>query len=267
MPSVIEALTVERSGDGSWTAPPLGPAGKRAYGGQTCAQALAAARHTVPDVHVLRAVHAQFLRAGDAGTELSYVVEDVHSGRTASTRRVIGRKQGRSLIAVKATFSEPVAGIEHGCIAIPHAPTDLPMTGPPGPALALPPDAFDIRITDDGEGPAFVRRMWWRYLHGIDDPFVHTAVALFVSDLYVLDVAVAVHGIGNDDRTMRRATTDWSVWFHRPVRADRWNVLELRSPAAADGRGIVTGSLAAADGTVLATSVQEGVVARRETGA
>jgi acyl-CoA thioesterase II len=65
-------------------------------------------------------------------------------------------------------------------------------------------------------------------------------------------------------RTHRSGTTDSSIWFHRAVRADQWNLLESRSPAAARGRGVITGSLVGADGLIAATLVQEGLIAERE---
>ena len=65
-------------------------------------------------------------------------------------------------------------------------------------------------------------------------------------------------------RTHRSGTTDSSIWFHRPVRADEWNLLETSSPAAARGRGVVTGSLIRADGVIAATLAQEGLIADRE---
>ncbi|MET0455273.1 MAG: acyl-CoA thioesterase II, partial [Mycobacterium sp.] len=45
---------------------------------------------------------------------------------------------------------------------------------------------------------------------------------------------------------------------------DQWNLLETRSPAAARGRGVITGSLVGSDGAIAATLVQEGLIAERE---
>jgi len=66
------------------------------------------------------------------------------------------------------------------------------------------------------------------------------------------------------DRSHRTATTDSSIWFHRPIRADRWNLLVSRSPAAARGRGVMTAGLFDADGVLDATLVQEGMVLPRD---
>ncbi len=97
-----------------------------------------------------------------------------------------------------------------------------------------------------------------------DDPLVHTLIAAYVTDVYLIDPALQVHGHSMAARSHRSGTTDSSMWFHRPVRADRWNLLDCRSPAAARGRGVVTASLIGRDGAVAATLVQEGLIAERE---
>ena len=130
----------------------------------------------------------------------------------------------------------------------------------------MPLDELDIRIADE-EPPSgeFIRRFWWRTTAVLpDDPLVHTLVAAFVTDVYMIDPALQVHGHSMKARTHRSGTTDSSIWFHRPVRADEWNLLESTSPAAARGRGVVTGSLIRADGAIAATLAQEGLIAERD---
>jgi acyl-CoA thioesterase II len=97
-----------------------------------------------------------------------------------------------------------------------------------------------------------------------DDALLHTVIAAYVCDVYMIDPALAVHGHSMVARTHRSGTTDSSIWFHRRVHADRWNLLETRSPAAARGRGVITGSLVGSDGVIAATLAQEGLIAERE---
>jgi acyl-CoA thioesterase II len=97
-----------------------------------------------------------------------------------------------------------------------------------------------------------------------DDALLHTVIAAYVCDVYMIDPALAVHGHSMAARTHRSGTTDSSIWFHRRVHADRWNLLETRSPAAARGRGVITGSLVGSDGVIAATLAQEGLIAERE---
>ncbi|EGX94890.1 acyl-CoA thioesterase II [Cordyceps militaris CM01] len=55
---------------------------------------------------------------------------------------------------------------------------------------------------------------------------------------------------------------DHSIYFHEPkrVRADEWMLSEMQSPWSGDGRGFVVQKIFAADGTLLASCMQEGVV-------
>ena len=48
------------------------------------------------------------------------------------------------------------------------------------------------------------------------------------------------------------------MWFHRPVVFDDWHMYEMHSPSLADGRGLILGSIHAADGTHVASTAQQG---------
>jgi len=56
---------------------------------------------------------------------------------------------------------------------------------------------------------------------------------------------------------------DHSLWFHRPVRADAWLLLELASHGLAGTRGLATGAIFGPDGAHAATIAQEGLLRRR----
>lgn len=266
MSALLRLLDV-RSGDSgdSWIGAASGPEGKRAFGGQFMGQSLAAAAHTVEAEKRPVNMHLQFLRGGEAGDDVDYSVERVFDGRTAAARRVVSRQAGRVITAATVSFSLPMDGPEHGHVAaLPDDPETLPRTGPPGPAPSMPLDEIDIRVVDDRSTGEFVRRLWWRVLVPVpDDPLLHDVIAAYVCDVYMIDPALQVHGHSMSARTHRSGTTDSSIWLHRPVRADRWNLLETRSPAAARGRGVITGSLLGADGGIAATVVQEGLIAER----
>lgn len=267
MSALLDLLDVRPGADDdTWRGPASGPAGKRAFGGQFMAQSLAAACGTVDPAKMPTNMHLQFLRGGEAGDPVDYTVARVFDGRTAAARRVDARQGARLLTTASVSFAAPMAGPEHGRRAVlPGDPEALPRTGPAGPAPSMPLDEIDIRIADDGAGEDFVRRLWWRVTAPLpDDPLLHTIVAAYVTDVYMIDPALVVHGHSMRGRTHRSGTTDSSIWFHRPVHADRWNLLESRSPAAARGRGVITASLIGADGAIAATLAQEGLIAERE---
>lgn len=266
MSRLLTLLDVQQAQDGGWTGAASGPAGKRAFGGQFAAQSLAAAARTVDADRPPTNMHLQFLRGGEAGDPVDYTVTPVFDGRTAAARRVDAQQAGRLLTTATVSFAAPIAGPEHGQrSAMPAHPDTLPQTGPPGPAPSLPLDELDIRIADERSDDLFLRRMWWRATVDLpDDPLIHTLVAVYVTDLYMIDPALQAHGHSMQARTHRSGTTDSSVWFHRPVRADQWNLLESTSPAAARGRAVITASLVRDDGVIAATLVQEGLIADRE---
>ena len=266
MSELLRLLELRPGPEDVFVAPGYGPEGKRAFGGQFLAQTLAAAARTVDEPKVPTSLHLQFLRGGLAGVDTSYAVERLYDGRTAATRRVLGCQDGRTLTAATVSFAAPMAGPEHGEYGeLAHEPDLLELTGPAGPAPGLPLDELDIRYVDDRTGGDFVRRMFWRTTVSLpDDPLVHACVALFVTDVYLIDAPLQVHGYAMAERTHRSGTTDASVWFHRPIRADGWNLLESRSPAATRGRGLVTASLVGDNGLIAATIVQEGLIAARD---
>lgn len=271
MSVLLELLAVQPGAGDSALATGYGPEGKRVFGGQFVAQSMAAAAATVEGASfVPMSMHLQFLRGGAAAVPIVYTVERTYDGRTAASRRVLAHQADRLITAATVSFATPLPGPEHGRYhggtqPLPDDPETLEVTGPAGPAPGLPPGEFDIRMVDEGEGESFVRRLWWRTTVPMpDDPLVHICAALFVTDVYMIDPALRVHGHSMADRSHRSGTTDSSVWFHRPIRADRWNLLESRSPAAARGRGVITAELVGADGLIDATMVQEGLIAARE---
>jgi acyl-CoA thioesterase II len=263
--ALLRLLELEAGADGVFIGPASGPHGKRSYGGQFVGQSLAAACRTVDADRSPTNMHLQFLRGGEAGEPVEYTVTRVFDGRTAAARRIDAQQSGRLLTSATISFSADLAGPEHGRRESMPDPNTLAQTGPAGPAPSMPLDELDIRIADEGSGPEFVRRLWWRATVELpEDPLMHTLIAAYVTDVYMIDPALQVHGHSMKARTHRSGTTDSSIWFHRPLRADQWNLLESTSPAAARGRGVVTGSLIRHDGAIAATLAQEGLIAERD---
>jgi acyl-CoA thioesterase-2 len=61
-----------------------------------------------------------------------------------------------------------------------------------------------------------------------------------------------------DPATRRGAASlDCAVWFHRPIRADEWVLMNLDPRSAAGGRGWYTGTIHSAEGILGASLAQE----------
>ena len=93
-----------------------------------------------------------------------------------------------------------------------------------------------------------------------DDPLVHAAVLAYASDYSLLESVLRRHGKGWRTPGLRAASLDHAMWFHRPARADEWLLYAQHSPSAQGGRGLGIGRMFTADGTLVATVAQEGML-------
>jgi acyl-CoA thioesterase-2 len=50
------------------------------------------------------------------------------------------------------------------------------------------------------------------------------------------------------------------MWFHRPFRADRWLLYAQESPVACGARGLARGQVFTADGKLVVSVMQEGLI-------
>jgi acyl-CoA thioesterase-2 len=89
---------------------------------------------------------------------------------------------------------------------------------------------------------------------------VHEAVLAYASDYSLLESILRRHGKGWRTAGLRAASLDHAMWFHRPARADQWLLYAQHSPSAQSGRGLGIGRMFTADGTLVATVAQEGML-------
>jgi acyl-CoA thioesterase-2 len=85
-------------------------------------------------------------------------------------------------------------------------------------------------------------------------------VLAYASDLTLLESSLLPHGIGWFDRRIQIASIDHAMWFHRPFRADEWLLYAQDSPSASGGRGFNRGLIYAANGNLVASVAQEGLI-------
>ena len=252
----------------------------RVYGGQVAAQALMAAVRTAPEGFALHSLHSYFLRGGDYSVPIVYDVERIRDGRSFLTRRVVARQHGRPIYYQTLNFQKPEEGYEHQDampeVGDPESGFDLVEVMRRGgnddaDALGKEWGALDVRwlgnsrrgLEPDPRHPSQAR-MWVRLKEGLgDDPVVHTAAFTYASDVSLLGSTLAAHQVNPAQTQM--ASLDHSIWFHRPFRADEWWLYDQWSPSAHGGRGLAFGHVYTADGTLVATAAQEGVIRQRRS--
>ncbi len=251
----------------------------RIYGGQVLAQALVAARRTIPQAdREAHSLHAYFILEGDLAEPVTYFVDILRDGRSFVTRNVSALQHGRTIFTLSASFHRTETGLAH----------QLPMPDVPPPE-ELRPDLEVLReeahripqrlrpvLTQDRpvdfrsvlEYRPFdprpvppVQRMWVRTMGALGDEAVqHQAALAYASDYGVLATALRPHGRHVRDPGLMVASLDHSIWFHRPFRADEWLLYSMDSPVTHGGRGFARGTFFTRDGTLVASVAQEGLL-------
>jgi acyl-CoA thioesterase-2 len=258
----------------------------RVFGGQVLAQCVMAAGITVRDVNdgdgsrPIHSLHGYFMRPGDDTLPIRFAVEEMRDGNSFSTRRVHAVQKGAPIMSMTCSFQERAGGLDHQ--------DPMPeVTGPDGlPSLA---DAFrgvdhpgarhiaesrpiEMRpvesnmFVDAGEQQVATSHVWMRAIDRLpDDPLLHAAVLAYSSDYSLLEPVLRRHGLVWTDPRLRVASLDHSMWFHRDARADEWLLYAQQSPSAISGRGLAIGEMYTQDGTLVATTAQEGMVRVKES--
>jgi len=251
---------------------------QRVFGGQVAGQALIAAGRTVEN-RGIHSLHSYFLRPGDPKVPILYQVDRLRDGRSFSTRRVTGIQHGQAIFALAASFQVDEGGVEHQA-EMPEAvaPESLPSPeqrlaerqarGEPVEDWMLWGRALDTRYVDETDYTGALRqdpswRVWLRANGKLPaDPLLHRCVAAYASDMTLLDTALRPHLLAMDEN-MQVASLDHAMWFHRPFRADEWLLYAHESPSMSNARGFTTARFFTADGRLVVSVAQEGLLRDR----
>jgi acyl-CoA thioesterase II len=250
---------------------------QRVFGGQVAGQALVAAGRTVPEDRPVHSLHAYFIRPGDPAVPLVYTVDRVRDGRSFTTRRVTAIQHGKAIFTLSASFHHPERGFEHAMPmpAVPSPEELRPNTERIAEALGAPlPAQFrDSPIELRSAGPLSIEvatdpslytgsnLIWLRVKERLpDDPLLHVCLMTYASDLTLLETVLLEQGVGWAEGRTVAASLDHAMWFHRPFRADQWLLYAQESPVAAGGRGLARGEVFTAEGELVVSVVQEGLI-------
>lgn len=235
------------------------------YGGQIVAQGLRAAARTVedPELHV-HSLRAYFIRRGDQSEPVRYEVDRIRNGRSFCTRRVVARQAVGAILNLEASFQRPERSADIESVALPP---DLP-----GPA-ELAQDSWSPvferafvpsdRVASTGRDGSGRAAAWLRIAQDLpDDPIVQAAGLAYLSDDLPTDAVVRAHPVRREpDEVLHRvlftASLDHTIWFHRPFRADEWQLHDFTCLTFVGGRGLSVGHVFGQDGSHLATIAQE----------
>ncbi|MHB8796224.1 MAG: acyl-CoA thioesterase [Candidatus Nanopelagicales bacterium] len=254
----------------------------RAYGGQIAAQSLMAAGRTVDQAERrVHSLHGYFLRPGGTKDSIAYLVDRPRDGRSFSTRFVRAVQNGETIFMMTASFATRDEGPRH---QVPAPPLEMPddlvevfpalashVTGTEERRALDYPDTsiIDLRVADPAQRLELVdgryeRLAWVRVREELpDDWLVQSCALTYLSDLTMVSTAMAPHvGTYQPDELML-ASIDHAMWFHAPTRTDRWLLFAQDTPAASGGHGLARGLFFDAEGTLVASVVQESLMRTR----
>tara|TARA_R110002096_G_scaffold433887_5_gene654018 strand:- start:157929 stop:158789 length:861 start_codon:yes stop_codon:yes gene_type:complete len=251
------------------------------FGGQVLGQALSAAVQTVPEDRAVHSLHGYFLRPGIASKSIIYDVDRIRDGKSFTTRRVVAIQDGRPIFHLSASFQLKEEGFDHQF--------DMPEAEGPDnlknevqrwaeridsipekyQAIVLAERPIEIRAVDPvdlltPDAKPAEHKLWVRADGTLpDDPALHCYLLAYCSDFSFMTTAMRPHKATWLDRRMQVASIDHAMWFHRPFRMDDWLLHSIDSPSASGARGLVRGSIFTRDGTLVASTAQEGLIRKR----
>ena len=234
---------------------------RRLFGGQIIAQALVAAMRTTDLDRSPHSLHAYFLRPGDPNVPALFEVDRIRDGKSFNTRRIKVIQSGRAIFNMDVSFHLEEPGLSHQ--------DEMPDLTPPDesrlvdglrqrPFLSFREDHKRL-LEDAPQDP--VQRVWIKANGAApEDRRLHLALLAYESDEALLGTARMPHRGQYDREKMQVASLDHSIWFHQPVDVIDRLLSTLDSPAADGARGYTRGSVFTADGKLIASCMQEGLI-------
>ncbi|MBC7173161.1 MAG: thioesterase family protein, partial [Polyangiaceae bacterium] len=101
--SLLERLDLEPVSERVYRGTTPNDGRPRVFGGLVAAQALVAASRTVTG-KLPHSLHSYFLLAGDPTRPIDYEVDEIRSGRSFATRRVVARQGSDAIFELSCSF-------------------------------------------------------------------------------------------------------------------------------------------------------------------
>lgn len=227
----------------------------RIFGGLVIAQALLAATRTVDKKYSVHSLHAYFILGGDLREPVRYEVDRVRNGRSFCTRRVSARQSGGAILTLGCSYHIDEEGPETQSAVFP---TDVP--SPEGRDEHSDAGARRRSLPPMQNPPR--SRCWVRMPHEIgDDPALQACALAYLSDMNMMDAIHNSHPAPpKENGEWMGASLDHSIWFHRPIRADEWILIDADGHGMIRTLGLATGRMFDRNGTHAATIAQEGLL-------
>ncbi|MGK0395505.1 MAG: acyl-CoA thioesterase-2 [Candidatus Azotimanducaceae bacterium] len=264
---------------------------QRLFGGQVLAQAVAAAINTVDEDRPCHSAHGYFLRPGSPEMPVLYRVERIRDGRSFTTRRIVALQKGEAIFSMDASFQVIEAGLSHQ-MPMQNVPTpdDLEddvviatRNGVTHPWL-LRERPFEMRSTAqlaEPEKNRFENPVWIKFRTPLSQPEnkpdkepvtepvtepvkdaqrYHQELLAYASDMGFVSTSFLPHQEQQSRNDIQMASLDHALWFHQEVNVTEWLLYIKETNNAEGARGFNRGAFYSMDGTLVASTMQEGLL-------
>ena len=251
------------------------------FGGQVVAQALNAAKRSVPKDRFLHSMHGYFILTGKLDRPITYHVDPIRDGRSFNTRRVVALQDDKVIFNLSSSFHIDEPGLDHQ-IKMPEVPSYRDLISDREWAqqnIDRLPTLFKSYLSDRYvefrptesvnldrlKKSEPIRNIWLKVEERLaDDSEIHREALAFASDYNLMSTALFPHVGDFHPEKMQFASLDHAMWFHREFRADEWLLYAIDSPSASNSRGFNRGNFFNEKGVLVASVVQEGLMRKRE---
>lgn len=246
----------------------------RVFGGQVLAQAIAAANRTVDESRLCHSAHGYFLRPGQPKLPVLYRIERIRDGRSFTTRRIVALQNGEAIFSMDASFQVLEDGLHHQ-IPAPDLPTpedlqddvevakSLGETNP----WVLRERPFECRSTaqlGDFRKNRAENPIWIKFRNEIPAGLANQQQLLaYASDMGFVGTSFLPHQETANRDTIQMASLDHALWFHCDPDLSDWLLYYRECPNTEAARGYIRGAFYDRSGTLIASSMQEGLIRDR----
>ena len=261
--ALVDALDLEPTGENRFRGRHVVANGYGVvFGGQLLAQSLVAgvAGHEGKRVKTL---HTIFARGASPDEPLDIEVDPMHGGRAFASATVTIRQGDRLCTRSLLLLSTD----EENFI---HHQDDAPWVGA---APTSEGDEWQVQVVDDIDvrdpdavGPPDLD-VWSCFPGAPDDPQTGQALLAFASDGFLIGTAMRPHaGVGQEQahKTLTTGVVSHTLTFHQPFSAADWLLLSHHSPFAGHGRCYGRANVFSAQGVLVASFVQDGMIRPRD---
>lgn len=273
---LLEILSLERLEHNIYRGQHEDKIGFRLFGGQILSQALAGAYRTVDNGTLCHSLHGYFLRPGSWDLPATFTIDRIRDGRSFTTRRILAIQNGEAIFSMDASFQTAEAGLEHqiDMASLPHpdeVQDDVQWAEENGFAddqwamRIRPYETRSVRIRQANDSSLKNNPVWIKYRQPVatdqsDSQAIHQQLLAYASDMGMVSSSYLPHSATTPREKIQMASLDHALWFHKPIDVNNWLVYIKDSSNAAMSRGFNRGAFYDINGTLVASSLQEGLL-------